>query len=587
MSGQKPIFSFGIITDTHIRPAVLDESSPFPVNDLANDRARYAIALLVQQEPAFVLHLGDMVHPLPHLPTFAAACEEAHEIFAPLSACMKFMPGNHDIGDKPMPDAPAAPADEQAIAQFEAAFGPSYHSFEHGDCLFVMINSSLVNSGNAHEAAQREWLEKTLRDGTGKRVFLCSHYPPFIYSPLEQSHYDNYAEPGRSWLVGLIEKHSPEAVLSGHVHQFFFNRISASRLYCLPPTSFIRQDYAEIYRIGPADQYGRNDEGKFSVAMVDVLADGHKVRVIPTDGRGLGKGEQLAQDGFGWARRPSTPLTVHLRHAWAEPTDLPYNGPMEEFSRKRARNDYTLLRLNQMGISNVRAPLADLLDPTSRARVADYQDAGLAFAFFSLGVPRESELDVVRAHRGLVRQLELVTGGNDCADIAGSLARLDGLDEVAILVGKSHSSKHEAKQGSKFSHSVSYGFKWEDREEVLAAYRGLNGAGRLAGLVFQLNLADPLEDRLREADKFAGENGVRLAVNVRLADVNPAVANFNDDAIAGRVLQAAKIAGALKRVEVQLDTFVDVDRGYNPRHGLIDRRYNFRMAGRVLAVGQK
>ena len=33
---------------------------------------------------------------------------------------------------------------------------------------------------------------------------------------------------------------------------------------------------------------------------------------------------------------------------------------------------------------------------------------------------------------------------------------------------------------------------------------------------------------------------------------------------------------------LQLDTFADIDRGYHPRYGLLDRRYNFRAAGRML-----
>ena len=485
MSNRAPLFTFGIITDTHIRPAELDDSSPFPVNDLANDRARFAIEAIARHRPEFVLHLGDMVHPLPHLPTYGDACDEAREIFAPTWDQMKFMPGNHDIGDKPMPDAPAAPADEHAIAQFEAVFGPSYHSFEHADCLFVMINSSLVNSGNQHEVAQRAWLEDVLAGANGRRIFLCSHYPPYIYSATEQSHYDNYAEPGRSWLVGLIEKHGVEAVFSGHVHQYFFNRIDKSRLYCLPPTSFIRQDYAELYRIEPADQYGRNDVGKFSYALVDVFEDGHEVRVFPTDGRELAKGESLPIDATAWATEPRTPLTMHLRHAWAAPTDLPYNGPMEEFSRKRARNDYTLLRLKQMGLSKVRVPLSDLLEADVRQRVEDYTSAGIGFGFFSIGVPGGQAIEQLSAHRGLVRQLEIVTGGDDMTDLAGSVEMLNAISDVPVLVGKSHSSKHEAKQGSKFAHSVSYGFKWEDRDAVVAGLNALRSKGaKIAGLVF-------------------------------------------------------------------------------------------------------
>ena len=70
-------FRFGIITDTHIMPKKVDQSSPFKVNGLANKRAKYATSLLSSFEQDFTIHLGDVVHPLPTLPTYKSACLEA------------------------------------------------------------------------------------------------------------------------------------------------------------------------------------------------------------------------------------------------------------------------------------------------------------------------------------------------------------------------------------------------------------------------------------------------------------------------------------------------------------------------------
>ncbi|HUS97316.1 MAG TPA: metallophosphoesterase [Hyphomicrobiaceae bacterium] len=588
MAGQNvdgnPLFTFAIISDTHIRPAEVDESSPFPVNNLANGRARYAIAAIAAEQPAFVLHLGDMVHPLPHLPSFRDACREAHEIFAPLRPMMHFIPGNHDIGDKPNPDAPAGPADDRTISQYSNEFGPSCYSFEHADCVFIGINSSLVNSGTAHEREQRDWLEATLKEHRARRIFLCTHYPPFIYSTDEQSHYDNYAEPGRAWLLELVARYEIEAVISGHVHQFFHNRLGQSRLYCVPPTSFIRQDYAEMYAIEPPLEFGRNDTGKFGYVLVDVFEKGHRLRVVPTDGAGLGKGEVLPDERPRWGRRESK-IMVPLRHAWARPIDLPYNGPMEEFARKRTRNDYTLMRLQQMGISRVRVPLTDLSEPEILGRIKDYANSGIAFSFFCLGVPDAGQRKILAANSALVAALEIVSGGDDLADLAADASGLDELQFCPVFCGKSHSSKHEPAQGSKFAHSVSSGFKWEARDKVVAAYHALaSGRPHVAGLVFQLNLTDDLAGRLAEIDAFALGHKMRIEVNVRLADANPSIANFDDDAIAERVCKAVVLAKELRAAAVQIDTFVDVDRGYNPRHGLLDRHYNFRSAGRALAL---
>ena len=72
-----------------------------------------------------------------------------------------------------------------------------------------------------------------------------------------------------------------------------------------------------------------------------------------------------------WKLHPETPITVPLRHAWATPVDLPYNGPMEEFARKRTRNDYTLTRLGQMGIHHVRVPITDFSRNSTKAAIAN------------------------------------------------------------------------------------------------------------------------------------------------------------------------------------------------------------------------
>jgi len=582
MNATAPLFTFGVITDTHIRPPDLDASSPFPVNDRANGRARHAIGLLAGHQPEFVLHLGDMVHTLPHMPTYGAACREALSIFEPLRDRMHFMPGNHDIGDKPSLDSPADPVTPQTVEVYAENFGDTYRAFAHHDCLFVLMNASLVNSGTELELAQRDWLETTLANAQGKRIFLCSHYPPFIDQTSEQAHYDNYSEPGRSWLLGLLKRHAVEAVFSGHVHQFFYNRLGDARLYCLPPVSFIRQDYAELYHVGPTAEYGRDDPGKYSVALVDVFADGHRLRVIPTDGREAGPGRQAPSQPAPVPR--GGPLTVHLRHAWAQTTDLPYNGPMEEFARKRARNDYTLLRLWQTGIRNVRVPLTDLADPAVRTRVADYHAAGIRFSFFCIGVPDAQGLSVLLAERGLVDQLEIVTAQPDLSDLAG-LDRLSVLGDLPILVGKSHSSKAEAKEnpGAVFAHSVSYGFRWSERDAAAQALSARADKPAGCGLVFQVGLEDDVRARLEEIDAFASRQGLKLAANLRLAAPNPANANFDDALIRTRIEQALEAAETLSNTQIQVDTFADVDRGYHPRHGLVDRHSNLRPAGRMLA----
>ena len=86
---NKPLFSFAVIADTHTRPEEGDLSSPWQVNALANDRCRYVTAVLKHLQPAFVIHLGDVVHPVPALPTYGSAAQAALDMFADLDAVIR------------------------------------------------------------------------------------------------------------------------------------------------------------------------------------------------------------------------------------------------------------------------------------------------------------------------------------------------------------------------------------------------------------------------------------------------------------------------------------------------------------------
>ncbi|MEM7209196.1 MAG: metallophosphoesterase [Pseudomonadota bacterium] len=571
------LFTFGLITDTHIRPPQGDDSSPYAVNQLANDRARYASELLASRSPEFTLHLGDMVHTLPHMSTYPDACQEAHRLFQPLNPKLYFVPGNHDIGDKPMATSPAGAVDEHTMLAYQSQFGESWFSFTHSDCCFAVVNSSLINAGNQQETEQREWLENLFEFTGAKRMFLCSHYPPFINHPDEPSHYDNYAEPGRSWLLELLKRYDVEAVFSGHVHQFFYNCYGVSKLYCLPPTSFTRQDYAELYRTTCEREFGRDDAGKFSVALVHVSADGHSLEVLPTQGRCLADDEAPSVATSVGSRNHN--LCVHMRHAWYEAVDLPYNGPMEEFSRKRARNDYPLLRLWQMGISHVRTPLADLLDPAIRSRVLEWSRAGIDFTFATSTSPREIPWDLLEQNAGLIRAVEFATK----CDAVTTL--IDELSEFAprgftISLTKIHTSADEKTKGTRFAHNVSSGFLPGEIGELLEL---LSPTSPVSHIVYQINLNDDMElliPRLLDAHT----DGITPIFNVRFASRNPAVENVDDELIASRVESVLRLSEQHRSLNIQIDTFMDIDRGYSPRNGLLDRSSNFRKAGTLICT---
>ena len=565
------MFKFAIITATHIRSPEGDLSSPFPVNERANNRARYAVSLLQQLQPSFTIHLGDMVHPLPHMAAYTEAVAEAKRIFMPLDP-LHFVPGNHDIGDKPSPAMPAKPLSVDSAQTYETAFGASRYAFEHSGVVFLVINSSLVNSETDAEREQRQWLEQQLQEAEGKRIFLFSHYPPFIHDASEVDHYDNYAEPGRSWLLSLAVRYRVEVIFSGHVHQFFYNVYQGVKLVCLPPTSFIRQDYAELFATSPAPEYGRDDVNKYSVCQVIVQEQGFAIDVKPTFGR----------EDTGTAAVPQTqqlPLIPHLRHSWFETSHLPYNGPMEEFGRKRARNDYPLLRLLQLGIDTVRIPLSDLTLADGLQRIHDWHSIGIRFVVFSVWGPDKQGCARLHEIGSALAGVEIVcVNGVAADDLSGTqIGRLNGELQCPVSVSVVSTSARHHDPSQPYAHSVSSGFECADVDQVIAELQQQQIPASTR-VVFQLRWGTEADSALDSVYEKLQSGGYELDVNIRLSNNSPAVANFDDEAIAQKLKSVIEWAETKQSVKLQCDTYEDVDRGYHPRHGLIDRQGNIRLS---------
>ena len=558
-------FTFGIITDTHIRAPGGDKSSVFPVNEKADGRARYAAELLAAQKPDFTIHLGDMVHPQPHMKAYPPAAKSAHEILEPLKPKLNFVPGNHDIGDKPSLVSPAGPADEKSLNQYSDYFGESFYCFDYNQVLFVVVNSSLVNNSSKQEEVQRNWLEKIIKEAKNQRIFLFSHYPPFINDALEQSHYDNYAEPGRQWLLSLLDSSKIEAVFSGHVHHFFFNIIGETKLYCHPATSFTRQDYSALFSGPPANEYGRDDTSKFGVSLVKVSEKGHELDFLQTHGNTLEQGEKFFEKT---RSRPSKLnfLIPHMRHDWAQPKTLPYNGPMEEFSRKVARNDYFLLRLKQLGIKSVRVPISDLENENILKRMGQFRALGISFVIFCVGIPTEKQRQTLKSYSNLIEAFEIVTSN---LQILQREEFTELAKDMRILVSKITTSASSVDSSKPFAHTVSCGFLSTELGVVNEWISNFDNSLNIR-FVFQIDWGQSPGFLI---SKWPHSKN-KLALNVRLSDTNPAMANFNFKSIKKLLFQLQSMSTEHPSLVIMLDTFADLDRGYHPRTGLINTSSN-------------
>ncbi len=577
------LFSFGIVTDTHVNQSEDQSNSPFESGRLANRRMRHVIREFNARDLAFVVHVGDIVHPVPAIPgLYAEAAARFHEEFGELAHPGYLTPGNHDVGDKPNDWAPAARVDENHLALWKRHFGALFQSFDHSDCHFVILNAQVINSGMAEEAHQRAWLEADLEENDGRRIFLFSHYPPCLKDEDEDENYDNIGEPGRSWLLDLMERHRVEALFTGHVHNFWFLRLGTTDCYVLPSTAFVRFDYSEMLRgiPGAETEFGRNDRPKLGYAVCHVHEAGHLIEIVRT------WGETAESGSVPPAARQERLVAIHprqnrhadfgfdMRHNWMEIVEIPPTGGLDEFDRKAVRNDYPLLALWEMAVRQVRVPMRDLMVEENVARMRTLKTHGHGFTLMSFGVPTTHQLARLKANRDVFRAWDNAVNRDvlerDIAAIAEA-AREAGLP---LFLSRLRSIDEQRAEAGKYYHSINQGFLAGDRNEVREIARRPELDGLLAGFVFRLALEMPVWETIASASALAAELGLDARIHMRMAGNNPAKPVMDDALTVSRIAEAMAAAAAFHNVTVFADTLVDIDRGYFPRSGVLDRLCN-------------
>lgn len=581
---KKSIFRFVVIGDTHVNPTDESGASPYKSQLHSNERLRHTIAVINKLDPAFVLHVGDMVHPIPETEGYPVAARRFREIVHALRAPIHLVPGNHDVGDKNADYVPAGIIREEFLGMYRENFGEHYYSFDWMGCRFIIINTSLINSGMAEEVLQQKWLDRQLTENGARRCMLFMHYPPYVAVDSEHGHYDNIDEPGRGLFLKSINGRV-ECVFTGHVHNFFFNRYGSTNFYLMPSTAFVRCDYSAIFQTGQSrsNERGRDDVHKLGLMVVDVYED----RVVPQFIRTYATTESgagaIAQRD--WPLLPPqaggmSSLGIDLRESWSDTHRLPYSSMLDEFRRKQARNDYIVLAMWEMGIRNLRVPLDDLLVEESRLRMQAMAASGLRFTVFSFGVPDVAACVTLRNHAAIVTGVEVILKWPIHGDAtARSLSDLRKLTGIPLSTSRFWNAAGASRGGTVVKLQVDHGFT--NKDDVTKYIQPLRGVG-LDRLVFRVSRDTDARDGIEWAVAAAKSVGVGAQVHVRLADDGASVEQMDDWANACRVAEAALCAHFYNGHQVFIDTLSDVDRGYFPRTGLIDGTSNPRVAGRIL-----
>jgi len=583
-------FSFVLIADTHVDRENLPSSSPFPVNQYANARTHFCIEDIQQLQnamgqlaPKFVVHLGDLTHPVPSMPAYSKAVEAFHHLTAGLDLPFYLLPGNHDVGDKPVDWAPAGVVCDKFLSMWTKHFGTQYQTFSVEGVRFVLINAQLINSGLELEGQQRIWLEQTLDQSDNERIFLFSHYPPYLARRDEPENYDNLAEPGRSWILKLIQQHSIEALFAGHVHHFWYNCDPSTAIYLLPSTSFSRQDYSEMFRASPRKEMhdGRNDTGKIGYFVVLVYENGHVCHFRNTAGK-------VRENNQSTKKHPSEKRVIpfhtrevthdligfDMRHPWNELIEIAPSGALDEFRRKTVRNDYPLFALWRMGVKRMRIPAEDLTNESTLARMQMLRQLGHEFVVITQGMPSEEVVSCVRMNQGLIKRWDVTLPIAMLEQVVDKLRALALHISTPLYLSKLRMKSDRVSDGEPYFHHISHGFTADDQDEIENLLCDFDLSALFDGLIFRLVRNQNVSASLARLAATCRNLNVAGSTTMFMADLNPAHHQLDDQINANRIAEGMFTCAVLGNLELFVDTFMDLDRGHSVRNGVIDRFCN-------------
>ena len=336
-----------------------------------------------------------------------------------------------------------------------------------------------------------------------------------------------------------------------------------------------------MFRAPPAADMGdgRDDKEKVGYFLVTVYEHGHACHFRRTQGGELAL--QAVMDPPTLRLAPSTSrempmsgLGFEMRHPWAEYIEIAPSGALDEFARKRVRNDYPVLALWDMGVTRVRIPLADLRDEKTRVRMQALRESGQRFTIISHGLPDP------RAAQDLVRNAELIDGWElalATSQMPEASARVCPIVEesgIPLFLSKIRDKNDVVRAGEPYYHVIHHGFVPGDASELQDMMGGSEIGRSLTGIVTRVARGQQPWDIWTEAIPLADSLGVALSLSVSMGPASPAARECDDLANANRIAQALLIACAAPRTTVFIDTFMDHDRGHSVRNGVLDRHCN-------------
>lgn len=257
-----PPFRILQISDTHLSP----RTEHFRLN---NDLMREP---LHRSDHDLIVHTGDITLDGVRYEEDHAYCRD---FFGQFPKQVRFIPGNHDVGDNPALSKPeqmnGSAINLGRLERYRRFFGPDRWSFDTPAWRLIAINSMLVGSGLDEEQAQFDWLDQQVAGAKSRHIAFFTHQPLFIDEPepTELTYWTVDPSGGRRFR-SLVADSRLRLIASGHLHQQRSRRHGAIALEWGPSVAFTTRE-ALVPEMGGSRQVGHLEHTLHDDGRVETL----------------------------------------------------------------------------------------------------------------------------------------------------------------------------------------------------------------------------------------------------------------------------------------------------------------------------
>ena len=253
-------FRIAQISDTH-----LSAEKPFFVGNFE----RIGEALRAAR-PDLVLTSGDISLSGKSRENDLSAARALHEA---IGLPVRFLPGNHDLGDsQDFAAHGAAVVTDERRARYLAHFGADFWTLDVPGWRLLAINTQLLGSDLAAVADQEDAIVEATASLGALALFL--HMPLFDKTADEPAMTGRFVDPApRRALLARLRSAPPALIASGHVHQYRGSWSDGARHVWAPSTGYVipdrRQPLYGLKQVGYVEHRLESD-GRHESRLVQV-----------------------------------------------------------------------------------------------------------------------------------------------------------------------------------------------------------------------------------------------------------------------------------------------------------------------------